>query len=77
MLQYQELMEQLLEKGISTRRGVMTSHRESAYKNEYQLLSLPVSEDLCDRSIIVPLYYPMKQDDVEYIISSVTQLLNP
>jgi perosamine synthetase len=72
-----ELMEQLLEKGISTRRGVMTSHRESAYKNEYQLLSLPVSEDLCDRSIIVPLYYPMKQDDVEYIISSVTQLLNP
>lgn len=63
-----ELMEKLLEMGISTRRGVMTSHRETAYKNEYQGLKLPVSEDVCDRSIVLPLYVPMKEDDITFVI---------
>jgi perosamine synthetase len=70
-----ELMEKLLEKGISTRRGVMTSHRETAYKNEYSGLTLPVSEDLCDRSIVLPLYVPMKEEDMNYVVDEVTKLL--
>ena len=31
-----ELMQKMLDAGISTRRGIMTSHRETAYKKEYQ-----------------------------------------
>lgn len=63
-----ELMQLLLDKGISTRRGIMTTHRETAYKNLAPNLKLPVSEDLCDRSIIIPLYIPMKQEDIDTVI---------
>lgn len=71
-----ELMEKLLAENISSRRGIMTSHRETAYKNEYSGLSMPVSEDLCDNSIIIPLYIPMLQEDIDKIIRTVKQLLN-
>jgi dTDP-4-amino-4,6-dideoxygalactose transaminase len=64
------LMERLLDKGISSRRGIMTSHRESAYKDEYSGVKLPVSEDASDRSIIIPLFVPMEEKDLEYIVSS-------
>jgi perosamine synthetase len=63
-----DLMQQLLDVGISTRRGVMTSHRESAYKDRVKGLSLPVSEDASDQSIIIPLYYPMSKEEVDYVI---------
>ncbi len=64
-----DLMQAMLDKGISTRRGIVSSHRETAYKEYSKGLSLPVSEDASDRSIILPLYYPMEQKDVEYVIS--------
>jgi dTDP-4-amino-4,6-dideoxygalactose transaminase len=63
-----ELMQKLLDEGISTRRGVMTSHRESAYAEECKGLVLPASEDAADRSIIIPLYVPMSQEEIDYVI---------
>ena len=65
-----ELMQKLLDKGISTRRGIMTSHRESAYEKEYSDLKLPISENASDRSIIIPLYIPMKTEEVDFVISN-------
>jgi dTDP-4-amino-4,6-dideoxygalactose transaminase len=70
-----ELMQKLLYKGISTRRGIMTSHRETAYKNEYADLKLPVSENAADNSLIIPLFIPMKDEDVNYIIASLREFL--
>jgi len=58
----------LLDAGVASRRGIMTSHRETAYKEYSKDEHLPVSEDLADRSIILPLYYPMKEEDVAYVI---------
>lgn len=63
-----ELMQKMLDDGISTRRGIMTSHRETAYKTEYAGLSLPVSEKAADQSIILPLYIPMKEEDINKVI---------
>lgn len=65
-----ELMQKMLDAGISTRRGIMTSHRETAYKKEYSGLSLPVSEKSCDRSIILPLYIPMREEDIQKVIET-------
>lgn len=62
-----DLMQKLLDVGVATRPGVMTAHRETAYK-DYGKVSLPISEDLCDRSIILPLYVPMRQEDIDYVI---------
>jgi dTDP-4-amino-4,6-dideoxygalactose transaminase len=69
------LMQKLLDKGIATRRGVMTAHRETAYRNLGSVEQLPVSEDLCDRSIIVPLYVPMPIEEQNYVLSTLNEIL--
>jgi len=63
-----DLMQALLDIGIASRRGVMTSHRETAYLDFCNGLSLPATEDACDNSIIIPLYVPMKQEEVDEVI---------
>lgn len=70
------LMQRLLDSGISTRRGIMTAHRTAAYKKYFPDLRLPVSEDLSDNSIILPLYVPMADSRVDYVIDKVSGLLN-
>jgi perosamine synthetase len=65
-----DIMQSMLDAGISTRRGIMTTHRETAYKEEYAGLSLPISEKACDRSIILPLYVPMKDEDITKVIDT-------
>ena len=61
-----KLMQILLKKGISSRRGIMTAHQESAYKQREE--SLPRSEYLRDNSIIIPLYAAMSDEEVDYVI---------
>jgi perosamine synthetase len=70
-----ELMQKMLDAGISTRRGIMTSHRETAYAVECAGLSLPVSEKASDQSIILPLYVPMKDEDVQTVIDTFSSFL--
>lgn len=70
-----ELMQNLLDRGISTRRGVMLTHRETAYAERCKNLSLPASEDASERSIIIPLYVPMHDDEVNYVIHHFRQCL--
>ena len=69
-----DLMQKLLDVGISTRRGVMTIHREKAYEKEIDFL--PISEDLADRSVILPLYVGMDEVEIEYVIDSLRLILN-
>lgn len=68
-----DLMQVLLDQGISTRRGVLTIHRETAY-NGFKY-NLPISEKLSDRSIIIPLFVPMKSEEIEYIIKTIKSIL--
>lgn len=63
-----DLMQILLDKGISSRRGIMTSHREKAYLDLGFNVQLPISEDAADRSIVIPLFVPMDQKDVLFVI---------
>jgi dTDP-4-amino-4,6-dideoxygalactose transaminase len=71
-----DLMQKMLDAGIATRRGIMTSHRETAYKQECAGLQLPMSEMASDRSIILPLYVPMKQEDIDQVISTFRALVS-
>jgi perosamine synthetase len=70
-----ELMDRLLDSGIAARRGIMTAHRESAYKNFYGQCRLPVSEDASDRGILIPLYIPMSQEQMDEICTSIRKIL--
>jgi perosamine synthetase len=67
-----DLMQILLEKGISSRRGIMTSHQETAYKYRNEIL--PISEDLRDNSIIIPLYCSMTENEINYVITYIKAL---
>jgi perosamine synthetase len=69
------LMQALLDRGIATRRGIMTTHRETAYRKEYAWLKLPVSEDLQDNTILFPLYVPMEENQINYIVETFLGLL--
>ena len=69
-----DLMQELLDRGISSRRGIMTTHRETAYASEN--ISLPISEDLSDRSVILPLYVGITDVEIEYVVDSLRLLLN-
>ncbi len=70
-----EIMQKLLDMGISSRRGIMTSHRETAYKEECKDLHLPVSEQAADNSIIIPLYIPMTDEEVNKVIHGLREIL--
>jgi perosamine synthetase len=70
-----ELMQKLLDKGISTRRGIMNAHREKAYRNDHPYLQLPISEETADRSILLPIYPSMHDDEVGYVINNVKDIL--
>ncbi len=71
-----ELMQKLLDAGIASRRGVMTAHRETAYLGYCKGLQLPVSEDASDRSIIIPLYVPMPEEEITYVIGHIKNMLS-
>jgi dTDP-4-amino-4,6-dideoxygalactose transaminase len=68
------LMQQMLDNGIATRKGIMTIHREIAYKDQYKDVSLKISEDLNDNSIILPLFVPMKSSETEKVIETLLSL---
>lgn len=70
-----DLMEKLLEKGIATRRGIMLSHKEPAYQNDYSNVHLPISENLSKNSILLPLYVPMVAEEIGYVIDNVLSML--
>jgi dTDP-4-amino-4,6-dideoxygalactose transaminase len=68
-------MQKLLDLGISTRRGIMTAHRETAYAEYSKGIQLPVSEDVSDRSIIIPLYVPMPEEEIRDVIDKIKDIL--
>ncbi len=70
-----ELMQQMLNFGIATRRGIMTIHREIAYKKEFQNISLPITENVSDNSILLPLFVPMSESDFDYIVSKFLEII--
>ena len=48
-----DLMQQLLDQGIATRRGIMLAHREPAYAGYANPVSLVHSEDASARSLLM------------------------
>jgi perosamine synthetase len=69
-LDQQKVMQQMLDAGISTRRGIMCSHREPAYSEEewrYGSADLIQSEKAQDQSIILPLFHQMTEADLQRV----------
>jgi len=67
-----ELMQALLDRGITTRRGIMNSHQEKAYSDEGWVL--PHSEAARDAVILLPLHTLMTDADQDYVVDSLRTL---
>jgi perosamine synthetase len=64
------VMQHMLDRGVSTRRGIMCAHREAAYRDLPLRYPLPHSEAAQDRCIIIPLYSPMTEAEQSKVIDT-------
>jgi dTDP-4-amino-4,6-dideoxygalactose transaminase len=69
LLDQTTVMQNLLDHGISTRRGIMCSHREPPYF-EASRPGLPQSELAQDHCILLPIYAQMTEADQNYVIDA-------
>jgi perosamine synthetase len=60
----QTVMQAMLDEGVSTRRGIMCSHREEAWRGSSHG-PLPQSEGAQSHCVLLPLYPDMTDDDQE------------
>ncbi len=71
----QEVMQVLLDCGISTRRGIMCAHREEAYANNPLPLPLPESERAQEQCILLPLFHDFSEEDGEYTATALREAI--
>ena len=64
-----EVLRQLLDLGIAARRGVMSSHREPAF-GAFDHASLPNTEFLADRALLLPLFHEMSQEQQARVVEA-------
>jgi dTDP-4-amino-4,6-dideoxygalactose transaminase len=62
-----DLMRLLADAGVSARRGIMAAHLEPAYADVTS--SLPVTERLTSRSLILPLFHQMTHAQQDHVVS--------
>ncbi|MGN6582732.1 MAG: DegT/DnrJ/EryC1/StrS family aminotransferase [Rhizobiaceae bacterium] len=71
------VMQEMLDHGIATRRGIMCIHMEPAYAGLPLAFALPRSEAARDRSIILPLYAQMAHEDQMRVVEVLAAAVAP
>jgi len=71
-----EILQKLVDRGIAAKRGIMNSHQEPAYAGQgtWGGGPLPVSEQLRDRSILIPLFHGMTDAEQDEVILAVKEV---
>jgi dTDP-4-amino-4,6-dideoxygalactose transaminase len=65
------LMQQLLDRGVHSRRGIMAIHREAPYRNDRWEAELKVTNRVTENSIVLPLFYEMTDEEHAYVLDSI------
>ncbi len=68
------LMQGLLERGVSTRRGVMAIHREPPYRDREWEKRLPETSAATDETVILPLFHQLTEEEQDYIIECIHEI---
>jgi dTDP-4-amino-4,6-dideoxygalactose transaminase len=68
-----ELMQELLNRGVSSRRGIMAIHREPPYHDEKWETLLPATNLVTDTALVLPLFYEMTEEEQDYVIDCLEQ----
>jgi dTDP-4-amino-4,6-dideoxygalactose transaminase len=70
------LMQSMLERGISTRRGIMASHRELPYRKAEWDKLLPETNSAADECVILPLFHEMTEEEQDTVVDSLRLIVN-
>ena len=69
-----KLMQELLDRGIATRRGIMCAHQEPCYANLGRRTDLRHSEKAVRDTLVIPLYPGMTGTEQDYVIDNIIEL---
>jgi dTDP-4-amino-4,6-dideoxygalactose transaminase len=75
-LERDAVMQELLEQGIASRRGIMAAHLEPACAG-LPAPDLPVTERLTHRSLILPLFHGMTEGELERVAEALAGAVSP
>ncbi len=73
-LDQKSVMQNLLDQGIATRRGIMCTHREAPYRDGKRH-DLRQSELAQDHAILLPIYAQMQDSDIEVVSNALKKEL--
>ena len=68
-----ELMQELLNRGVSSRKGIMAIHRERPYRDEKWETLLPMTNLVTGTALVLPLFYEMTDEEQDYVIDCLEQ----
>lgn len=68
------MIESLASAGVASKPIVMAAHREVVYRDQGPF-DLPVTEDIADHGLLLPLYHTMTDDDQLHVIESVRKAM--
>jgi dTDP-4-amino-4,6-dideoxygalactose transaminase len=71
----EQVMQEMLEVGVATRRGVMAIHMEPYYHQRFPQVRLPVTETATRNTLILPNYATMTEAEQAYVIEHLRRAL--
>ena len=69
-------LRQLVEVGVSCRRGIPPMHLEPLYRDRLGAVSLPVTEEVADQSIFLPMFASLSDADQSRVIEAVIRIVS-
>jgi perosamine synthetase len=68
-----QLMQGLLDRGVSSRWGIMAIHREQTHRTEKWEAGLPSTNLVTDTTIVLPLFHAMTDEELDYVIKCIEE----
>ena len=72
----EQIMAELAERGIATRRGVMAIHLEPFYRAQMPEVSLPITERASAETLLLPLFAGMTEAEQDQVIEALQAALD-
>jgi dTDP-4-amino-4,6-dideoxygalactose transaminase len=69
-----QLMQELLDRGVSSRRGIMAIHREMPYRDKKWDARLPVTNQVTDTTMVLPLFHEMTDEEQDYAVECIEEI---
>jgi dTDP-4-amino-4,6-dideoxygalactose transaminase len=71
-----EVLQQMLDRGIATRQGIPSAHLQPPYRKLYPSLSLPHTERASDECVCLPIYTAMTDEQVDTVIKTLITIVD-